>query len=206
MPVNFRKYALDNSPPVLRTLPGRMFVGVKAMLYDFLVQAAVHATRAGWIGDSVGPSYDGIGPAGLDLHLPRYPGETFNAYHGRLQEAWTDWVRAGHEEIIIKNLAALGFPGGVVHYHTEWDGYPPPWWSLFSIFYAAGTHPFGVPRKYGDGAAFGDGTIYGVTGITALQLVTMRGIIRKFKPGHWVCVAVVFEMTPGGERVFLGMD
>lgn len=206
MPKNYRQWAYDISPPVLRTLPGRAYAGAKAMLMDFLMMAATHAVRTGWIGDSVGPSWDGIGPTGRDMLLPRYPGESFNAYHGRLKEAWIDWPRAGVEEILLKNLAALGFPGGVVQYHTEWDGYPPPWWSLFSIFYAYGTHSFGPPRKYDDGCAYDDGTIYDVTNITPLQYVTMRGIIRKFKPAHWVCVAVVFEVSPGGERVFLGMD
>lgn len=205
MPSNYRSYLRKISPPVLRTLPGRMFVGIKALMLDFVAGAATHAVRAGWVGDTVGPAYDGLGAVGAETMLQKYPGETWTSFHTRLRNVWRDWPVAGHESSLIAHLDALGFPGAVIQYHTSWEGYPAPWWSLFSVFYAYGTHTAGPPKLIG-GFTVGDGTIIGVTGITPIQMITLKSIVRKFKPAHWVCVAIVFEMSPGGARVNLGVD
>lgn len=166
-----------------------------ALFFDMLAEGARQAVRASWIGDTPGngPAYDGVGAAGNELSLPRYPQETWAQYHARLQRAWTDWPLAGHESIIRAQLAAAGFPGAQIFYALDWPGWAD-WWSQFVVFYPAGTHTVTGGAEIG-AFTIGDGTIIGVDGISVADILALRLIIKKFKPAHWVCRAIVFELS-----------
>jgi len=218
----YRDYLVRIAPRVLRSLPGQKLVGLTGLLCDYIAEGARQAVRAMWIGDRTGngPAYDALEPGGRELSLPRYPGETWASYHARLQRAWTDWPVAGHETSIEAQLAAAGFPGAVIFYVTDWPGFLTSW-SQFVVFYPAGMHPVTGPGPAYGSFNWGDGTTFGPTGITAEQLGAMRAIIRKFKPGHWVCRAIVFELSGwtfgtghtygepglvyGGETIYVGV-
>lgn len=192
----YRKLAERIAVRVLRSEPGKRLVGAMALMFDRLAEGARQAVRASWIGDRAGngPAYDALGPAGAELSLPRYPLETWPNYHARLQRAWIDWPIAGDEASIEGQLAAGGFPNARIFYLSNWLAYLG-WWSQFVVFFARGTHPVISAGPPIGSFVVGDGTTIGPTGISAEQLIALRAIIKKFKPGHWVCRAVIFEMT-----------
>lgn len=197
-------------PTVLRTEPGRRFVGVMSLTTSMLAESYREAVRASWIGDSkIGPAYDALSLAGSETSLPRYLNETWDQYHARLQRVWEDWPHAGVESSILGQLDAAGFPSGVFYSALPW-GWPtrPPlnwpdevapeefWWSKFWIFFPAGTHSVTADGPIaGDGHNAGDpGLVAGPVGITGAQMKTIRMIVGKFKPGHWRGFQVVFEL------------
>lgn len=176
---------------IARTDPGRRYFATLALLFDGTMEALEHALRGGWVNDSLGPAPDALSPAGDELSLPRYPSETATQYKERLARAWTDWQTAGHETSIVAQLTAAGFPGAEIYYASAADTH----WSKFVVFYPAGTH--GVTSSgpgYGS-FTWGDGTTYGPLGISAQDLSALRNIILKFKPAHWICSGLVFELS-----------
>lgn len=164
---------------------------------DKLVEGARQAVRAGWVGDTdTGPAEDALGLAGGEVSLPRYPSETAEQYHARLQRAWEDWQYAGHESSIIGQLEAAGFPGAEIYYASDWPTSGlVDWWSQFWVFYPAGTHTVTAPGPDIGGFTVGDGTTLGPVGISPANLLAMRSIIKKFKPTHWICSGLIFEIS-----------
>jgi hypothetical protein len=219
---SYRQYAARIAPRVLRGAAGERFLGAMALLFDRLAEGSRQAVRAFWIGDREGngPAYDALGPAGEELSLPRYPTETWAQYHARLQRAWTDWPYAGDETSILGQLAAAGFPNAQIFYMYNWLGVSS--WSQFIVLFGTGMHPVTSAGALIGTFIVGDGTNIGPQGITSAQLRALRLIVKKFKPGHWRCPAIVFELTGwtigtghiigepglviGGEHVYVGVQ
>jgi hypothetical protein len=192
-------------PPVFDGPVGERLLGALAITADSVVEDWRHALRAAYVGDSFiggpGPAYDGLTPAGKELGLPRYPPEPWDQYHARLHRVWSDMAIAGDETSIVAQLAATGFPGAVIYTAADWPANPGPgdvlpYWSQFWIVINNG-EDFGVgpSPKFGE-FEFGDGTMYGITGIDSLTVQTLKGIVKQFKPAHWICRGIIF--TFGG--------
>ncbi len=189
---NYRGFFGRISPTVLKGRFGRRLIGALAFLGDSLAAGLRDAVRAAWIGDETGggPAYDALRPAGAELSLPRYPNETWPQYHARLARAWQDWPFAGDEAPIIAQLAAAGFPGAQIFYTIDGTN-----WSRFTVFFPPGTHTVTAAGPLVGSFIVGDGTIVGPVGITPAQLHTIRAVIAKWKPGHWVCEKIVFQLS-----------
>lgn len=185
-----------NQQLVLRTEPGRKFIGLSGVLMDFTMEAATQAVRANWVSDSIGPAADGLTAIGDEYSLPKYPRETNSEYELRLERAWEDWPTAGHEDTILGQLEAAGFPGAEIYYATDWPltGLPD-WWSQFWIFFPAGTHTVTGAGPVVGGFTVGDGSSVGVVGLSLQDIAAIRAIIKKFKPAHYICSGVVFEIS-----------
>ena len=209
MASNYLQFVRRVVPTVLRTEPGRRLVGTFAMFANMVAEAGTQAVRASWIGDSKGPAHDALRPAGNELSLPRYPVESWSQYHSRLQRAWEDWQHAGHDSSLTGQLETAGFPGAQIYSALSfgWPTRPPLnwpndvlpqafWWSKFWVCFPAGTHSVTAPGPIaGDGHAAGDPELTaGPVGIAPVQADTIRSIVRKFKPGHWRGMQVVFEI------------
>lgn len=183
----------------LRTLRGprgQALVGTFGVLADALAQGWSEGLRAPWIGDvGEGPAYDALGPAGSELSMPRYPGESWTQYHERLQRAWTDYRFAGTEATIEAQLAAAGFPGARVLGPNDTTIEPPGYWSHFIVYFPIGSHTVTASAPKWGSFKWGDGTQYGPVGLSAQQLQTIRAIVRKWKPGHWICRELVFQIA-----------
>lgn len=194
---NYRSFVERVMPTVLKGYWGRRLVGAIAMLVDELALGITQAVHAPWLGDpGIGPAEDALRPAGSELSLPRYPNETRAQYDARLQRAWLDWPFAGDEDPLLAQLAAAGFPGAKIFDPRQWPNKPPsPYYSQFWIFFPKGTHTVTSAGPLIGSFVVGDGTSLGPIGITVQQLFTMRSIIRKWKPGHWVCRGIVFEVS-----------
>ena len=182
----------------LRQGAGQRLMGTLALLLgDTIAEGLRQSVRASWVGDDdTGPAEDALGAAGAELSLPRYPNEAWGEYEARLRRAWEDWQMAGDETSIVGQLEAAGFPGAVIYHASAWPltGLAD-WWSQFWVFFPAGTHTVTSPgRQYGS-FTWGDGTILGPVGITPNQLLTIRSIIKKFKPARWICSGVIFEIS-----------
>jgi hypothetical protein len=176
---------------IARSDPGRRLFGTVGILLDALSEGAEQALRATWIADSLGPAADGLSPAGEELSLPRYPQETPQAYESRLARAWTDWQVAGDEASVTAQLTAAGFPGAEIYYASPLDAH----WSKFFVFYPSGTHTVTSAGPGWGSFTWGDGTTFGPIGISAEDLRALRKIILKFKPGHWICGGLIFEIS-----------
>lgn len=175
---------------------GERLGGVFALFADFLSEGMRQSTRASWIGDDVGPAPDGLKPAGNELSMPRYPVETAAQYEARLERAWEDWPFAGDESVLVAQLAAAGFPGAQIKTPLEWPTRPPVgYWSQFWVFFPAGTHSVTAAAPIVGSFIVGDGTVLGASGITPAQIYTLRALVKKFKPGHWICRGFVFEVA-----------
>lgn len=218
---NYLSFAERTTVRVLRGKWGRRLVGTLHLLFSELAEGHRQAVRAPWIGDTVGPAADALGPAGQELSLPRYPLETDEQYETRLGRAWQDWPFAGDELTIIAQLAAAGWPGAQIYDPRHWPtAEPTGYWSQFWVFFPAGTHPVTSPGPLVGSFTVGDGTIIGPEGITPEQIYTLRAIVRKWKPGDWVCRGFYFEISGwtvgdgsvvgepglviGGEQAFIG--
>lgn len=180
-----------NQQMVLRTEVGRRFIGTIGVLIDQLADSFVQSVRASWVGDraEVGPAYDALTPAGEELSLPRYPQETWTQYHTRLQRAWNDWPYAGHESSILGQLTAAGYDGAQIFYTDDMTD-----WSHFWVFFPVGTHTVTSEGPEIGSFVVGDGTTIGPEGLDAIDLLTTRLIIKKFKPAHWVCDHIIYEI------------
>jgi hypothetical protein len=220
-PKNYLDMLPQLVPPVFDGPVGERLIGALAITADAMVEDWRHALRAAYIGDSFiggpGPAYDGLTPAGKELGLPRYPPEPWDQYHARLDRVWTDMALAGDETSIIAQLAATGFPGAIIYTAADWHDIPGPndvwpYWSQFWIVIHNGEQ-FGVgpSPKFGE-FEYGDGTIFGISGIDTLTVTTLKGIVKKFKPGHWICRGIIFtfggwligDYRPLSELVALG--
>ncbi len=181
---------------------GEAFVGAIAALADMALENKRHAGRAALIGDKFaggpGPAYDALTPGGKELGLPRYPPEPWDQYHQRLHRVWSDMEYAGDESILISQLASTGFPDAIIYTPHEWigelgpNGEAAPYWSQFWIIFHNGEdYGVGPAPVFGD-FDYGDGTVFGVTGLSTLTVKTLKGVIDQFKPAHWICRGIVF--------------
>lgn len=185
-----------NQQLVLRTEVGVRLIGSIGVLVDELLEGATQAVRAAWVGDSVGPAADALSAAGEEMSLPRYPRESNEQYEARLERAWDDWPYAGHESSILGQLEAAGFPGAEIYTPADWPltGLPD-WWSQFWVFFPAGTHSVTAAAPEVGSFTVGDGTLIGPVGLSQADLFAIRRIVKKFKPGHYICSGVIFEIS-----------
>jgi hypothetical protein len=195
---NFRTWIARNVPRVLATDFGEKLTQTFALMFDLAAEGARQAVRGAWVGDrrQVGPAIDALGLVGAQRSLPQYPVETWAQYHARLQRAWVDWIAAGDETSIIGQLETAGFPGAVIYTkQSNPTMFASSDWSQFVVFFPLGTHTVTAPAAAWGSFNWGDGTNYGAVGITPAEVGTIRAIIRKFKPGHWRCDGIIFEIS-----------
>lgn len=194
-----------NQQLVLRTEPGRKFIGLIGALSDITQEACEQALRAGWVGDNVGPAVDALSAAGDEVSLPKYPRESSSQYRARLARVWEDWPTAGHESSILAQLDAAGFSDAQIYDAGDWPlSGLAAWWSQFWVYFPAGTHTVTAAGPVVGSFTVGDGSSVGVVGLTLEDLAAMRAIVNKFKPAHYICSGIIFELS--GWTVGTGHD
>jgi hypothetical protein len=188
-------------PTVLQGPVGERLVGSFAALADGSAENGRHALRAPLVGDSltggIGPATDALGLIGEELRLPRYPPEDDLQYHRRLNGAWASYQRAGDELELVSQLAASGFPGAVIYTAHEWPAVPGPagevpYWSQFWVVFDGDNFPLFTPASRVGFFTVGDSTVVGLGGIAPGQVTALRGIVKKWKPAHWINRGIVF--------------
>lgn len=189
MTSTYRSFLSEVSANALRGHYGERLVGAIALLFDGLADGASEAVKSAWVQFDDIP-YDAPAELGRETSLPRYPAETRTQHIGRIREAWDTWVHAGVEETMIAQLAAAGFLGAQI-FHTS----DPINWSRFFLFFPVGTHDVTDVGATWGSFTWGDGTTYGPGGITGEQIQTLRAIVRKWKPGIWVCGGIIFQLS-----------
>jgi hypothetical protein len=198
----WRSYLARLVPQWLGKYWGERLVGANGLMADIVSEGASEALRASWLRESTSPD-DVLPLVAQERMLERYPSETAATHRERLINAWFTWEGAGHETSIEGQFAAAGFPGVVVYSHREIDRGPStPWqpdvdhYTRFWVFFPESSN-HGVT---GDGPAYGsfsygDGSLYGISGITEEQAALIRRVIGKFKPFKYICVEIIFEIT-----------
>jgi hypothetical protein len=107
-------------------------IGVNSDLID---ERLSQTLRAGWVHREQLPA-DTLRIVGADRNLQQYPAESNAQFQARCVRAWTDWGIAGNEAFLEAQLAAAGFAGAQVVYHTDRTGprgEAAPYWSQFWI-------------------------------------------------------------------------
>jgi hypothetical protein len=149
---------------------------------------------------------DALDRLGRDRLLPRFPTETPAAYRQRLLASWDIWLYAGTEAGLLRALeTAYPGPAYEIRENKDWDPEPPDgdiaYWSRIWVFVDSPTpwHTW----QWGSGRTWNQPQSTWGTTMTSEEVALFRDLIRKFKPGHVVCVAIVVT-TPAGP-VYLGM-
>jgi len=195
MAENYRAYVAELTPTVLQGKFGEALSGLLCgLLADIAAEGVNQAVKAPLVRLSTNPD-DSLNPLGVETELERYPREGAANHRERIRRAWVDWPFAGHESSIEGQLAAAGYPGARV---TFFPAEPGPagelnYWSQFWVTFPTGTHPVTASGPVVNGFNVGDGTIVGLVGITPQFAALIRGIVRKWKPGHFICRGFFFE-------------
>jgi hypothetical protein len=199
---DYREFMLDVCPPVLRGYWGRRYMAAIALpLADQLVEACRLAMTASWLRRNVPVAEDALVALADQRNIDRYPLDSQAEFRSRVDSAWALWTGSGGPEPIISHLAAAGFPGAQIFY--SWSPglpveSPPDWWSQFWVFFPYGTHAVTAGSPAWGSFVWGDGTVYGLEGLTVPQIRMIRSIIRKWKRGQYICRNVLFELSSGG--------
>lgn len=196
--MSYRDLGFVRIPTVLLGAAGRSLLGVLTTIFDAIAQGFSHAFRAPLNREEGGPAYDGLQLLGRDTSLPRYPTESWDQHKSRVDRAWEDWPLAAGEPVLIAQLRAAGFPNAEIRYYPSEPGprgEEPLYLSQFWVYLPKGSHPVTGPAAPWGSFSWGGGTLWGPTGITAVQIFTLRSLIAKWKPGQWVCRGVLFQVN-----------
>lgn len=195
---NYRDLIVSISPTVFRGYYGERLAGeLCAWQCDLIAAGATEAVKSAWVKQSTNPD-DSLTLLGSESLLEAYPGETPAQHRARIADRWSTWQFAGDESSIESQLGKAGYVGARVVFFADRAGpnnEPAPYWSQFWVYFPFGSHPVvseGIPW---DSFNWDDGTTWGPEGITSEFLATIRGIVRKFKPGHWICRGFIFQLN-----------
>jgi hypothetical protein len=177
--------------------------------FTALSEALNQGRKSAWLVNAQQPE-DALPLIGKESLLERYPIETTGGYKRRLLDRWNAWQFAAVESTIERQFAIAGYPGILVEFRPSAPGpdgtaaYETQFWVRFPL----GTHPVtGASPLYGTDHEYGDpGLYYGPSGLTPEFLALIRGIVRKWKPGHWICRGFVFDLGAAyyGDEHFYG--
>ena len=190
----FRQHVVDISPTVmLGDISRRFFGGAFALMADALASWSVQSGRATSFSDPNQPT-DALSMIGEERLSPRYAIDTDVMYKARLKDAWNRWLQGGSELGMLAELAAFGITA-----HTkldnDWDWDGTAYWSRFWVVVTS--HPWTEGPELGDPGLVLDGTWTFGSSATPEEVDTVRKIVRRWKPGHMIClhIVIVFDLA-----------
>lgn len=205
----FREFVISLVPPYGQDTPdskwGDALYGISVgLMADFIAEGMAQALHASWLHSSEHP-ISALPLQGSERAMPKYPSESNSAYRARLLGAWDAWEFAGNEDSIEGQFAAAGFVGAEVYVpkrahaitgtiHGDWLRPPLNYPSHFWVFFPEGSHSFGPPHTVGQtGLVVGGGWVVG-TNASYEDVLTVRGIVNKWRPGQEICREMIFEI------------
>lgn len=188
-PKDFREWASLLSPGSWRAYWGTRFIGgAIGLLFDMLAEGASIAVFVSKMGSRNFPD-DSPDLLGIERNMPRFPGEATTSYTQRLKDAWKLWRESGTSGGINK-MFFRWLPATSVTFHTnaswDWDSQPTNWSRLWVVLIA---HPWTDDGTWDDPGTWDDGGTWDTTA-TADEVRAARDIVRSFKSGHEICVAI----------------
>lgn len=195
-PQTYRTASDELSPTVLKgDVPGGDF-GARlrdswiGLPLDLLSEWVNQGVKARFFGSNTFPA-DALPLLGSERLIERYPADTDETYKARLQDAWNIWEEAGTQAGIRRQLEAFGLSDIEFRSNTDWNwDNQPDNKSRFWVILNKSGHSFEKGRTWGDGSVWDGGWTWGSTA-TFDEVSTIRRIIRKFKPGHDICLHIV---------------
>jgi hypothetical protein len=178
---------------------GTKFTGVVlGLIHNVMSERFTDAVKLPYLHVPDATPDDALPYIGSETNINSYPAESLDSYRGRLRDPWGTWTPAGDEDVITAQFAAAGYPGVVVQFDPAAAGprgETAPYWSQFWVFfpYSSG-HPVPGTSPTWGGFKYGDGTVWGRNIPFAFRQL-INGIVRKWKPGHWVCRGFKFELA-----------
>lgn len=198
---NLREELLEKAPGWLKGAWGTEWLDTFGYFADALAEDLRRALLAPWLLELDSPQ-DVLPWQARERGLQRYPVETDEQHRTRLHEAWEIWANAGsgnqhpiwgdNRSELCNQLEAAGWPDCLIYNDIQ-----PGWalatgldWSQFWVVIPAASHTYSHGGTWGTGQ-WGDGRLWGVTGITREEVNTLRGIVQKFKPLDWRCDGII---------------
>lgn len=193
----FLSFIQTTAPPFLQQEAGAAYVGAMAFLWDLQADGLRQALRAPYVNDGVvGPAYDGLDDFGEgDRRLTRYPQESWETYRVRVASIWTDAPTYGND--IVSQLTAAAYPDAELIHHGDFATLDTTdYWSEFWVKFPAGSHNVVSSEEQVLETETGQFITTNAEGLTLEDTRTLRSVIAKHKPGHWICRRVLFQWTP----------
>lgn len=192
----FRELMAEISPPWLLTVSGRPFMEAIGEVKDGMLWRMFEAARLRF------PTYgtaDSLAAIGAERGIPRSVGESLASYAGRVRGAWASWVYAGTALGLLRALYDSGYTNvslaifngrrytldgdrelvetvldeGSWKFGTLDDAF----WSRFIVLFP---EPL-LARWVADG----------VPGSSSDEANLIRGLVRRWKPAHMTCSAII---------------
>lgn len=211
MASNYREFfATALSPRWARGYFGERWMGVKALLLDVIAEGFSEALRAPDLYRS-DITDDALDLAGGNRNMERYATETAAQYLARLKTAWTTWKTATSVAAIETQLTLAGFASARVYTpkrshpvtgaaHGDWLRPPfthpvtgASWWSRFWIFVPEGSWTYGPVPVCGAVGLVASSSVLCGTGASVATVSTLRGIAKKWRAAHIVCLRIILE-------------
>lgn len=196
MSAPYSDYQLALGAPWLQGPNGTAWLSGHGVMKDAFVEATIQAVKCRFI--SVCP-VDALQYIGQERLLEQYPNENLYQYRARLQSAWDLWQYAGTKQGVLAAIHGLGFSNVTILENSDWavppsQGYGPgdEWWRFWVII----DQPHGLSPNWawGDGSLWGRPT-FGLSGGGAQALPPIISNIKKWRPAHAQCVALIIILS-----------
>jgi hypothetical protein len=139
-----------------------------------------------------GPAYDALQLLGEETSIPQMATESWDTYALRLQDPWETWSYAGTEQCLEEQLTLSVFSDAqVMRYYGNGSD------SEFIVYFPVGSHPVtSAGPTYGTpGLVYGDIYKYGPVGLEQSQILSLKTLVRHWKPATWKCPYAVFQIS-----------
>lgn len=192
------QYGVSKVPGWCKVGTGKKYLESIGQQCDVLKDEFDQATKASFT--LVGPP-DALPYIGTDRGLERYYNETDEDYAFRLWDAWSSKRLAGTDIGLLNQLKlATGLLNITIRNNRDWT--PPDgnvaWWSRFWVVIGQ-PNPWKMHR-WGE-KFWGDGRLWGAD-ISLSDLELLRRVIKKWKPSHAYCEAILIIFEDGTELSF----
>jgi hypothetical protein len=196
----YEAFQRDLAPPWLGGPRGQELLETQGEAKDLVVEGAKDAVKASFV--EGGPD-DALPYLGSARNLVRYPGDTVDGFRQRIRNAWETWTFAGVEATVLSELT-LYLPDAdwTIVKNRDWTPDLPPdgdtaWWSRFWVLLDAG--PWVSDGLWDDPGRWGDEGTWD-SDATPSEVAAVRGIVRKWKPGHTICPAIFVGLDANVDR------
>lgn len=178
---------------------GAKFAGlVMGDIHNRLSEGYMDAVRSPYLHLAGRTPDDALPFIGSETNINGYPNESLTSYRARLDDPWDTWTPAGDESVITAQFAAAGYPGVQVQFDpaaTGPRGEAAPYWSQFWLYFPFSSgHPIDGTGPVWDGFNWDDGTLWDLNAPVSFY-EQIHGIVRKWKPGHWICRGFKFQLV-----------
>lgn len=185
--MEYQDFQVEDAPSWLQNPKGRIWNAVLGLMKQAAREAAVAAVKMRFASTA---ALDALPHLLEDRNLDPAWNETETSVRARIRKAWVTWMLAGTKLGVGEALKLAGYTNFDIR-EANTDG-TLAWWQ-FEVFLFT---PFPWPDEYladgrwDDPGVWDDGGVW-ATDLPAPDLTRLRALIKKWKPTHSRCRAIV---------------